>query len=138
MLTYCNVDSFDHCIYSPIVTLTVSVIVYTHLNCQRYNRWAYIMTETVNVNIGEYIPWQNINGTIGEYMSWHKMSILQWVGVYHDETVNVTIGEYIPWPKLSTLQWRSIYHDRNDQCYNRWVYTMTYRWYSVMVYTHLC
>ena len=37
ILTYCNVDSFGHGIYSPIVTLTVSVMVYTHL----LKRWQF-------------------------------------------------------------------------------------------------
>jgi hypothetical protein len=31
ILTYCNVDSFSHGTYLPIVTLRVLVIVYTHL-----------------------------------------------------------------------------------------------------------
>jgi hypothetical protein len=31
ILTYCNVDRFSHGIYSPIVTLAVSVMVYAHL-----------------------------------------------------------------------------------------------------------
>jgi hypothetical protein len=31
VLFYCNVDSFSHGIYSPIATLTVSVMVYTHI-----------------------------------------------------------------------------------------------------------
>ena len=41
------------------------------------------------------------------------------------EAVNVKIGEYIPGLKLSMLQWVSIYHDRPCQRYTSLVHTMT-------------
>ena len=60
----------------------------------------------------------NVNVTIDEYVLWLKLSMLQYVSIYHDwncqrynmwvygmtDTLNVTIGEYVPWLKLSTLQ----------------------------------
>ena len=56
MLTYCNVDRFSHGIYLSMVTLTVSVMKYTHL-LQRWQFQSWYILTYCNVDcFGDGIP----------------------------------------------------------------------------------
>jgi hypothetical protein len=123
--TYCNVDSFSHGIYLPIVTLTVSVMVYTHLLQRWQFQSCYILTycNPDSFSYGIYLPiWYKEPDMNNQLSTEHLLMIndlsANKSGIYACrayniingrrytiiETINVTIGEYIPWLKLSTLQ----------------------------------
>jgi hypothetical protein len=55
MLIYCNIDIVGHGMYSSIVTLTISVMVYTHLLYHWQLQSWYVLTYYNTDNFGHDI-----------------------------------------------------------------------------------